>query len=190
MSDVFDELVEVEEDFGTLYKELDKYIETNGEEKIAPPDSRISARDWTNAYLKMRNEIEYFKKIYIPALMKKYIDPVKSKIESYEKRQDAIKEMLAYFLDDIGEKNVVFPDLGTVCRTKGSDTILYPEDEEGLNNLVMKLKEEGSEFIVDNPRLDKKKIKEYYTTHKELPFEGIVVEKAEDSIRIIQKKAD
>lgn len=175
------------EDFSDFYDKIKDFI---GDDEIPTvcPESKIAARDWVLAFVKMKEDIEFYKKEYIPALTEKYITPVKDKIEQLEKSQDFIKDGLMEFLSSIGEKKVSFPDLATVSEAKTPVKVIYPENEEDLIKKILE-EDENSEYIVKKPSLDKKKILNEYKEKEELPFDELLGEAAGTTLRVTVAKS-
>jgi hypothetical protein len=151
------------------------------------PESKIDARKWLLAYQKLDKDIDYLKDEYIKYLTDKYIAPVRAKIEKHVEQQDFIKNSLLAFLESIEEKNICFPDLGTVYQSKTPIKLLYPEDDEAI---LERLAKEKPEFVRTTLAFDKKKVMEVYKETEELPFDGITVIESMQTVRIKDAKKD
>jgi len=184
------ELAELEEaEFDEFYDKIEQFIreEQNGEAlPVFSPDSRLKARDWVYAFVKIKEDIEFYKEKYIPWLTEKYIKPVRDKIEKHIAAQEYIKDGLFEFLEAAEEKKVVFPDLATVSKAKVQPKLIYPEDESAL---LQQLIEEESEFVIKKPALDKKTMLAQYKKTGEVPVDGLVGEAETEAIRITVAKS-
>ncbi|HUS49724.1 MAG TPA: hypothetical protein VMZ91_06135 [Candidatus Paceibacterota bacterium] len=175
------------EDFSDFYSKIQDFMATDEEEGVVIcPDSKIEARNWVFAFVKMKEEIDFLKKELIPALIEKYIKPSKDRIEQLESSQGFVKDGLFEFLRSIGEKKVSFPSLATVSEAKTQPKVIYPEDEKAL---IEKLVKEKSKYIVNKPSLDKKAILAEFKEKGELPFDELIGEAASTAIRVTMSKA-
>ena len=182
---MLDDLEEVE--FNEFYNKLEQFLQKSGEEEtpVFGPDSRLKARDWVFAYVKLSEEIEIYKKEYIPMLIEKYIEPVKEKIKKHEAAQDFIKTGLFEFLTNAGEKSAAFPDLATIGKAKIQPKLVYPEDEKAL---IESLEAEGSKWVVKKSALDKKSMLDYFKQTGEVPVNGVIGEAESEGIRVTVAK--
>jgi len=175
-----------EEMFKDIYDRLDEYMgNEDNETPFVAPEDRISARDWLLASLKIEDEIKYLKEVYIKELEKRYIAPVKEKIEKHNDALEILKQGLRQFLENAEERKVDFPDLASVGQYDAAEKIIYPEDEKEFAKM---LHDNNSGFIRITPSLDKKEIQKFYKENKELPFEELRVEPGKKSVRITRKK--
>jgi len=180
-----DAVMEMETDeFDDFYSQIESLMSENSE-VVIQPESKIDARKWVFSYIKMKEEIEFYKQEYIPFLMEKYINPVKEKIEKLENAQDYIKTGLFDFLDSIDEKKITFPDLATVSEVKTQPRIIYPDDEESLIKLLV---EEDSPYIINKPVIDKKRILSDFKESGDLPIGNVVGELGGTMVRITTLK--
>ena len=173
-----------EEAFEELHRKIQEYADAEDQEAILAPDSRFAARDFLLARLKLEDEIEYLKSDYIPMLEKRYVDPVKDKIGKHKSSIDFINVALRQFLDNAEEKNVVFPDLGTVSRYDPPVKMEYENERE----LTRTLEEIDSPFIVRKSSIDKKAVLDYWKKNGEAPFEGVESVISTPTIRVIRAK--
>jgi len=188
MSEAVDflDLEEVDElSIDQLYQVVEGQLDGEDKGALIPPGSHNEARNWVYAYQKINSEVDRLKDEYIPYLIARYVDPVKKKIERHKQAQDIIKEGLREFLENIEETRANFPDLGTVYIQKGSEKIVYPEDEDALAESLYKIK---SEFVKMSLSLDKNKIKSAYKENGEIPIPELSVEKSEPEVRVRKAK--
>lgn len=177
------------DDFADFYDKLKGFMESDEDDDemvVICPDTALDARNWVFAFVKMKEEIEFLKKAYIPALMEKYIKPSKDKIEQLEAAQGFVKSGLFEFLRQIGEKKVSFPDLATVSESKTQPKVIYPEDEKAFLEMLV---EKGSDYVVKKPSIDKKRILAEYKASEELPFDELIGEAAGTNVRVTVSKA-
>jgi len=171
------EEIELDDFFNQIHSLMD-----SEENSRILPDDRLSARKWLLAILHYEKEVNFLKDEYKSALISKYIYPIDKKIEQLEKSQSYLRDGLLQFLKNADQKNVNFPDLGTVTRVDGTDKIIYPEDEAAFAEA---LRASGNDqFINVKYSLNKKAIGEFYKDHGEFPVSGLSTEKKSDSIRI------
>ena len=162
--------------------------ESENENNVPIPDSKLSARKWLLAYLKMESEIEYLSDVYKPYQKERYLKPTEDRIERLVKSQDFIKEGLLKFLENAELDSVPFPDFATVSKAEGKDKIIYPENEEELAENLFK--SGNKDFVKIKHSLDKKAINQYIANNDgELPFSGLSIEKVADSVRVTRSKA-
>jgi len=174
-----------EENFDDFFEELEKMVEDPDEITISP-DSKIDSRKWVSAYIRLAEEIDFLKNEYIPHLTEKFIAPSKNKIERIKEQQDAIKGGLQDFLEDLGEKKINFPELGTVFLKATQKKIIYPEDESAYAEKLMA--EGNKDYIVTTAKLNKKKISQEFKDTGKLPLQGVTGEEAGVSVNIRRTK--
>lgn len=176
------------EDFSDFYDKVKEMMGDDEEQDgvIVLPESKIDARNWVFAFVKMKEEIEFLKKEYIPALTEKYIRPVKDRVERLEVAQGFIKEGLFSFMGEIGEKKIAFPDLATVSEAKTQPKVIYPDDEKAFLELLLK---EESDLVAQKPSIDKKKILTQFKETGELAHEELVGEAAGTAVRVTVAKS-
>ena len=175
------------EDFSDFYEKIKGMIQDQAEDEVSIlPESKIDARNWVFAFVKMKEDIEFLKKDYIPALTDKYIKPVKDRIEQLEVAQGFIKEGLFSFMGEIGEKKISFPDLATISEAKTQPKVIYPEDEKAFLEILLK---ENSDLVVQKPAIDKGKILAQFKETGELAHEQLVGEAAGTSVRVTVLKS-
>jgi len=175
------------EDFSDFYEKIKGMIQDQAEDEVSIlPESKIDARNWVFAFVKMKEDIEFLKKDYIPALTDKYIKPVKDRIEQLEVAQGFIKEGLFSFMGEIGEKKISFPDLATISEAKTQPKVIYPEDEKAFLEILLK---ENSDLVVQKPAIDKRKILAQFKETGELAHEQLVGEAAGTSVRVTVLKS-
>lgn len=191
MTDLLEkQIFEMEEVDLDDFEKLLEQIETSGQDADGPsvrPDTKLSARQWLMAVLKIDSDIDSLKKDYIPALEERYIRPCRDKIEKLENQKEFLRKGLRDFLDTVEETKVNFPDLATVSAYDTPDKIVYPEKEE-LKELVATLEEKNSEYIVKTPSIDKDKVKEYFKNNGKVPLNGLIVESGSATVRITKAK--
>ena len=178
-----------EEDFSEFLQGISDQLEEfigGDEEAVICPESKISARDWVFAFVKLKEQIEFLKKEYIPALTARYIAPVRESIEKCEQSQEFIKAGLQEFLEKAEEKKVVFPDLATVSEAKTPSKLVYPEDE---SSFLEKLVSEKSEFVIYKPSIDKNSMLKIFRDTDEIPHGDLIGEGAGKTIRVTVSKS-
>ena len=173
-----------EEEFEEFFEKLEESLGSE-DEGILVPDSKLDARSWVAAYVRMSEEIEYLEKEYVKALQEKYILPVKNRVSKLKDSQSGIKASLLEFLKESGEKKLAFPDVGTASKIKSQPKLLYPDDED---KLIEKLVEEKSKYIKTKPSLDKKQLLADYKATGDVPVDDLLVEDADETIRITKAK--
>lgn len=179
-------ITEVEvESFDELYESIESNLGGDDDVVVEPPDSRLSARKWILAYQHLEDEIEYYKKEYIPSLEEKYIKPVKKEIEKHERQMGFIKSKLVEFLDNVGETTVKFPDLATMSKTTTADKIIYPKNEKELAETLHKNGE--TDFVRVSYALDKKAIGDHFKKNKKVPISDTSIEEGESTVRFTRK---
>ena len=152
------------------------------------PDDIIGARKLIWAYIKNKEDIEFYKKEYIPALKEKYIGPVEKTIVKLEEKQDALKGIVLDYMKNTDKKTLKYPDLATISRLPSENKIQYPENEK---ELAEKMFEEGkTDFLRNKPTFDKKKINKYYKENKEVPIDELIEVESGENIRITPKKGN
>jgi len=177
-----------EEDFSEFLDSVSEQLEAFvGGEKEASicPESKIEARNWVFAYIKLKEQIEW-DEILIKHLVEKYIDPVKRDIEKCERSQEFVKSGLADFLVNAEETKISFPELATVSEAKTPMKIIYPEDEKAF---LEKLEKEESEFVIKKSALNKKAMLASYRETKELPHSDLIGENEGRTIRVTISKS-
>lgn len=181
----FLELEECDEDFvDNLEERIKNYKNSEDEEAALAPDSKLDARNWLLAYAHYEDENKFLSD-YKKVLEEKYITPIKSQIDQNKESMSVIKTGLAEFLEKAEEKKVKFPDIGTISEYTPPKKVLYPEDEDAY---AQKLLEEGSEFVVNKPSLDKKKIKDFIKDNNKLPLDDLYFEDQETSVRFTRAR--
>jgi len=176
------------EDFSDFYDKVKELMTDEGDEEegvVICPDSKLDARNWVFAFVKMKEEIDFLKGDLIPALTEKYIKPSREKIEQLETAQGFVKSGLFEFLRQIGEKKVSFPELATVSEAKGQPKVIYPEDEGAFLAMLV---EQDSDYIINKPSIDKKRILDEWKKTEELPFDELLGKAAGTNIRITVSK--
>ena len=179
---MFDEADEVS--FADFYESIDDKLGSD-EESIVVPDSRLAARDWLLAILKSEDEIDYYKKEYLPHLVSKYMDPVREKIAKLEKTKEFLRSGMREFLENAGEKSVTFPDLATVSKYGPPAKLIYPDDEK---ELLAVLEKEKSEFVRSELKIDKKKISSEFKKTGKPPIDALIVEESTPTVKITRVK--
>jgi len=167
-----------------LYQDVEQKLDDE-KSVVIPPGTHNVARNWVYAHQKLGAEVDRLKDEYIPFLMERYIKPVKDKIERHKNAQEIIKEGLKDFLNNIQETKVNFPDLATVYMQKGSEKIVYPENEE---ELAKSLHEVGSDYVRVSTSLNKSKISSDYKETGKLPIPELSIEKTESEVRFRKAK--
>lgn len=179
MQDFLLEEEEFDDDIQALIDSLE--IESTGDVSAAPdvmaPKSRLEARKWVSAFLKLKKEQDWLKDEYIPHLTKKYIEPQKNKMSKMDAEKDALLSGLKFFLEQNEEgekiKKVNFPDLGTVYLKENQAKVLYPENED---DFVQKLIDAGNiDYLVVSHKIDKKKIGQEFKDTNILPVDGLSI---------------
>lgn len=178
---MIEEMEEVE--FDNFYSEIEEFV--GKEDHFVSPDSKIDARKWLFAVLKLEDEISFLKKEYIPALEDKYIRPVKEKINKHDETIGFLKEGIYTFLKNSEATSVNFPDMATVSLKKKPADLLYPEDEK---TLAEKLGLEDSPFVKKKFSLDKMKIKDEWKRTGAIPIDGLASVDESETIAIRKAK--
>lgn len=155
------------------------------ETAIMPPESRLKAREWLYAVMKLEDEVSFLKNDYIKYLTEKHISPVKDKLKKYDKSIEFLRLGLRQFLDNAEEQKVNFPDLATVSQYNPPDQIIYPDDEKELSERLYK---EDSKYVSPNPKLDKKKIKDYFKEKGKLPISDLSSSNSVKTVKITREK--
>jgi len=171
--------------FDDFYSELECQIENSEEVSVMPPESRLKAREWLYAVIKLEDEISFLKDEYIKYLTEKHILPVKEKIKKYDKSIEILRLGLRKFLENAEEQKVNFPDLATVSKFNPQNQIIYPDDER---ELAERLHKEESEYINLNPKLDKKKIRDFFKKNKNLPISDLSIVDSIPTVKITREK--
>lgn len=189
LKEEMDNLEEV--DIQDLINQLTDLIGEEEPDRSFSPQSKLEASRWLKAYLKIQEEQDWLKDEYLVQRMQEVIDPIKKKLSSMDQQKDIIKSGLMEFIQEHndGEK-VSFPDLGTAYVSKSQPKLLYPKDENGL---IEKLIKQGDKrYVVEKYSLDKKKLLQYYKDNNEVPIEGITAESASENIvvRAAKKKKE
>ena len=181
----FLELEEVETNaFDSLYEKLEEYQDSDKDPEISP-ETRIDARDWLLARLHLEDEIDFYKKEYIPALKEKYLGPIEKKISQHERAIEIINIGLRQFLNNCEEDKVAFPDLGTVSRYSPPDKFVY-DDEEAIAKTLKEKK--LIDLYKEKISIDKTAIKKWHKENKGFPCEGIKTESQKESVRVTRAK--
>lgn len=174
-----------EEEMDFFNEEFEEAVSKNDLSSFMPEDI-VGVRKILWAILKNDEDIDFYKKEYIPALKEKYIKPVESEIAKLVEKQDALKGLVCDYMSKNSKKTLKYPDLATVSLLDSKDKIEYPENETELAEKMFKNGQ--TEFIRNKPNFDKKKINKYFKENKEVPFDDLIVVESGPSIRIGSKK--
>lgn len=177
-----------EVEFEEFFEQIHSHLHGDEEMEATCPDGKIEARKWLAALIRLEDKMDYLKNDYKKYLKKRYLDPVDKKVLQLDSSREFLREGLLQYLIDAEERNINFPDIGTVSKVKAKKKIIYPDDE---SSFAETLHESGQdEFVKTKYSIDKTAISKYFKGSGQLPVSGLATEDSPETISVRRAKIE